>query len=48
MPLLYFEEKVSVKCDLGADTPFWEEKGGSGGKQARVEVCPMRVIKFTD
>ena len=27
-------------------TPFWEEKGGPGGKQACVESCPMMAIKF--
>jgi protein NrfC len=41
------EKKHSQKCDLCAKTPFWKEKGGPGGKQACVEVCPMRAITFT-
>ena len=28
------------------DTPYWDEKGGPGGKQACVEACPMMAIKF--
>ena len=31
---------------LCLDTPFWNEKGGSGGKQACVETCPMKAIQF--
>jgi protein NrfC len=36
----------SSKCDLCLDTPYWDEKGGPGGKQACVEACPMKAIKF--
>ena len=36
----------SSKCDLCIDTPFWNETGGPGGKQACVESCPMMAIKF--
>jgi protein NrfC len=36
----------SSKCDLCIDTPYWDEKGGPGGKQACVESCPMMAIKF--
>jgi protein NrfC len=36
----------STKCDLCIDTPYWNEKGGVGGKQACVEACPMQAIKF--
>jgi protein NrfC len=36
----------SSKCDLCIDTPYWNEKGGPGGKQACVESCPMKAIKF--
>jgi len=36
----------STKCDLCVNTPYWKEKGGPGGKQACVEVCPMRALKF--
>ena len=38
----------SSKCDLCIDTPYWNEKGGPGGKQACVEACPFKAIKFTD
>lgn len=40
------ETKKSSKCDLCIDTPYWNEKGGPGGKQACVESCPMKAIKF--
>lgn len=43
-----FEQKHSQKCDLCANTPRWKQEGGPGGKQACVEVCPMRAIKFTE
>lgn len=36
----------SSKCDLCLHTPYWKEKGGIGGKQACVESCPMKAIKF--
>jgi protein NrfC len=39
-------EKKSSKCDLCLDTPYWNEKGGPLGKQACVESCPMKAIKF--
>jgi len=42
-----FEEGRAQKCDLCANTPFWNEKGGPGGKQACAEVCPMGATKFT-
>jgi Fe-S-cluster-containing dehydrogenase component len=38
--------KKSSKCDLCLDTPYWNEKGGPRGKQACVEACPMKAIKF--
>jgi Fe-S-cluster-containing dehydrogenase component len=37
----------ATKCDLCLDTPYWDETGGPGGKQACVEVCPQKAIKFT-
>jgi protein NrfC len=40
-------KEKAIKCDLCLDTPYWEEQGGPGGKQACVEVCPQGVIKFT-
>jgi protein NrfC len=37
----------SSKCDLCLDTAaYWNEKGGPSGKQACVESCPMKAIKF--
>jgi protein NrfC len=39
-------DNKSSKCDLCIDTPYWNEKGGPGGKQACVESCPMKAIKF--
>ncbi len=43
------EAKKAAKCDLCADTPFhWDKAGGGpGGKQACVEICPVRAIRFT-
>ena len=40
----------AVKCDLCLSTPYWEEEGGPGGKQACVEACPQikKAIMFTD
>jgi protein NrfC len=37
----------SQKCDLCADTPFLGEKGGPGGVQTCVRVCPENAIAFT-
>jgi len=39
----------SRKCDLCAEAPYhWDEAGGGiNGKQACVEVCPVKAIKFT-
>ena len=34
------------KCDLCVNASFWNEPGGPNGKQACVEVCPMRAIKL--
>lgn len=33
-------------CDLCQDTPFWDELGGSDGKQACVEACPLGAVRF--
>jgi Fe-S-cluster-containing dehydrogenase component len=41
------EDKHAQKCDLCADTPYWNKKGGVGGHQACVESCPMRAITYT-
>ncbi|BDE96584.1 hypothetical protein CE91St30_19170 [Raoultibacter timonensis] len=42
-----YEDKCAQKCDLCLNTPYWDQEGGPGGKQACVEVCPMRAISFT-
>jgi len=39
--------RKSQKCDLCADTPFLGEKGGPGGTQTCVKVCPLSAITFT-
>jgi protein NrfC len=47
-PVWNNEISKSSKCDLCLDTPYWNEKGGPKGKQACVEACPFKAIKFTD
>jgi len=42
------EIKKSSKCDLCLDTPYWSEQGGPSGKQACVEVCPMKALKMVN
>lgn len=42
-----FEDEHAQKCDLCADTPFWNEQGGPDGKQACVALCPVAALKFT-
>ena len=41
------DRSVCVKCDLCLHAPYWGEQGGPGGKQACVEVCPMRALAVT-
>lgn len=38
--------RKSQKCDLCVDTPYLKEKGGPGGFQACVNVCPVGAIAF--
>jgi protein NrfC len=38
---------TSQKCDLCVDTPFLGERGGPGGMQTCVRVCPVNAIAFT-
>lgn len=40
-------DKCAQKCDLCANTPYLNGKGGPGKMQACVEICPMKAIKFT-
>jgi protein NrfC len=42
-----YQDGHSQKCDLCAKTPFMAEKGGPGGQQACVAICPMKAIKFS-
>jgi ferredoxin len=37
---------VRGRCDLCANTPYWDEPGGPDGRQACVEVCPMRAVQY--
>lgn len=41
------ELQQSQKCDLCVNTSYMEEKGGPGGTQACVKVCPVNAIAFT-
>ena len=43
------QEDKAFKCDLCTGAKYhWDESGGGpNGKQACVEVCPMKAIKFT-
>jgi ferredoxin len=40
------EAKVKGRCDLCADTPYWNEEGGPNGKHACEQVCQMRAIQY--
>jgi len=42
-----FEAGHAAKCDLCVEAPFFEGPGGPDGKQACVEVCPLKAISFT-
>ena len=37
------DKNVAIKCDMCQNTPYWDNQG----KQACVEVCPTKAIKFT-
>ena len=39
-------KRKSTKCDLCANAPYWNEKGGPTGKQACVEICPAKSIRL--
>jgi len=41
------ETRLAESCDLCADAPFWDEQGGSDGKQACVEACPLGAVRFS-
>ena len=40
------EKNKARLCDLCAETPYWNQKGGPGGKQACVEICPVGALAF--
>jgi protein NrfC len=42
------QENMAQKCDLCADTPYLKEKGGPGGTQSCVKVCPAHAIAFVE
>lgn len=42
-----FAIRKSQKCDLCVDTPHLGSKGGPGGTQTCVKVCPVDAISFT-
>ena len=46
MSIWNHEKQIAIKCDLCSTARYWKEKGGIAGKQACVEVCPMRAIKL--
>jgi protein NrfC len=46
MTILNKEKNVVIKCDLCLNAPYWSEPGGINGKQACVEVCPLKAIKL--
>lgn len=37
--------KKATKCDLCADTPYFNKQGGPGASQACVEACPSSALK---
>ncbi len=41
------EDERAIKCDLCADTPYWNGKGGAGGRQLCVEACPVNAIMLS-
>jgi protein NrfC len=43
-----FTDQHAEKCDLCQNAKYWSETGGPGGKQACVENCPMKAIKFSN
>jgi protein NrfC len=42
------EKGVAMVCDLCIDAPYFGEAGGPNGKQACVEVCPLRCIRLVN
>jgi protein NrfC len=42
------ETQKASKCDLCINTPYWNETGGPTGKQACVEICPMKCLQLVN
>jgi protein NrfC len=42
-----YDDDKAIKCDLCADTPYWNRTGGPDGEQACVLVCPVGALAFT-
>ncbi len=38
----------STKCDLCANAPYWSQEGGPAGRQACVEICPVKALKLVN
>jgi protein NrfC len=36
----------STKCDLCANAPYWNQKGGPDGHPACVDICPAKALKL--
>lgn len=45
-PIWNAKAKKATKCDMCVDTPYYNKKGGPGGTQACVEVCPANAVKL--
>ena len=41
-------KKKCTKCDMCADTPYFNKKGGAAGAKACVDVCPANALKVVD
>ena len=42
------ERKISMKCDLCINTPYWSKKGGPDGHQACVDGCRAKALKLVN
>ena len=42
------ETRKVQKCDLCANTPYLKDKGGPGGTQSCVKVCPVGAIAYVE
>jgi protein NrfC len=42
------EKARAEKCDLCVGARYWKARGGAGGRQACIEVCPVKAIAYTE